>query len=429
MLFASIANSELNLPILADLVAWWDASDSSTITHSSGSVSQITDKSGNGHTLTQGTSTAQPKINTETLNGLPVLDFDGGDWLAASSGTIGKNCTGMTAFIVMKLDTDVLQIPFGVCTNGNSDRRFDLDQYLNKSWWIFRRTDGGSEFYNTSERNPYNVYRVFVGRIDFGTTGGPTRQFWGRRLEVANNSGATGTTSNTDCGRISLGREAWRQDYPIDGKIAEVVVYNASLSDANVEEVTRYLERKWGLSGTAAGNIAWSEPEVISTSDLSCLDTQSNQTLEYGWVFTATTGTVGGISFTQASCDNETANAGGLSFSHSNSTLASLLSTCEYRYDSGNPVNMQLTLTGLTSGTMYEVQLFQVDTRTTQSARLGWFADNNGNESKAFRHGDAVSVKGRFVASGTSQVVFVNANAGGEIAASTLNMAILRRFN
>ena len=44
----------------ANLWAWWDASDSATITHSLGQVSQWDDKSANARHLTQGTSAAQP---------------------------------------------------------------------------------------------------------------------------------------------------------------------------------------------------------------------------------------------------------------------------------------------------------------------------------------------------------------------------------
>lgn len=56
--------------------SWFDASDISTITESSGLVSQIDDKSGNNRHMVQATAENQPTTGVRTLNGLNVLDFD-----------------------------------------------------------------------------------------------------------------------------------------------------------------------------------------------------------------------------------------------------------------------------------------------------------------------------------------------------------------
>lgn len=68
-------------PSNATLVAWWDASDTGTITESSGAVSQIDDKSGNLEHMTQSPGSAQPTTGTRTQNSLNVLDCDGGDYM------------------------------------------------------------------------------------------------------------------------------------------------------------------------------------------------------------------------------------------------------------------------------------------------------------------------------------------------------------
>src|SRR5439155_19226332 len=66
-------------PPVAGYAAWYDASDTSTITASSNAVSQWNDKSGNGYHLTQGTGSRQPLTNTDTINGLNVIKFDATD--------------------------------------------------------------------------------------------------------------------------------------------------------------------------------------------------------------------------------------------------------------------------------------------------------------------------------------------------------------
>ena len=67
------------VPIQLNAEIWFDASDTNSITESSGSVSQWDDKSGNGNHATQGTSTNQPTTGNETLNGLNVISGDGDD--------------------------------------------------------------------------------------------------------------------------------------------------------------------------------------------------------------------------------------------------------------------------------------------------------------------------------------------------------------
>ena len=47
---------------LTNVSLWLDASDSSTITHNSNSISQWSDKSGNGNHAIQSTSTKQPTL-------------------------------------------------------------------------------------------------------------------------------------------------------------------------------------------------------------------------------------------------------------------------------------------------------------------------------------------------------------------------------
>jgi len=69
-------------PSVTDLfspIGWWDASDSSTITESSGAVSNWANKGTGGSTydLTQATGTRQPLTGSNTQNGKNLLTFDG----------------------------------------------------------------------------------------------------------------------------------------------------------------------------------------------------------------------------------------------------------------------------------------------------------------------------------------------------------------
>ena len=59
------------------LKLWLDASDSSTVSHTSNAVTHWDDKSGNGNTMSAFDS---PSTGTRGHNGKNVIDFDGNDY-------------------------------------------------------------------------------------------------------------------------------------------------------------------------------------------------------------------------------------------------------------------------------------------------------------------------------------------------------------
>jgi hypothetical protein len=88
-------------PLSLSPVAWFDASDSATIT-ASGSplkVSQWNNKGSLGN-ITQATGSAQPTTGATTQNGLNVLDFDGGDHLLVGTANDWKFLHDGTNYII-----------------------------------------------------------------------------------------------------------------------------------------------------------------------------------------------------------------------------------------------------------------------------------------------------------------------------------------
>jgi hypothetical protein len=97
---------------LANLEVWYDADDATTITESSGDVSQWDDKSGNDNHLEQTSGTKQPSYHTGTLNGRAVVRFDGVDENLES-----QNNTGFTT-------SDAISV-FGVITKTGTFNDFE----------------------------------------------------------------------------------------------------------------------------------------------------------------------------------------------------------------------------------------------------------------------------------------------------------------
>ena len=90
---------------VAGYKAWYDASDTATITVSGSAVTQWNDKSGNGYNLTQSTAAYRPLSGTRTLNSKNVIDFDGSNdslqAATASNWTFLSNSGGSSIFLVI----------------------------------------------------------------------------------------------------------------------------------------------------------------------------------------------------------------------------------------------------------------------------------------------------------------------------------------
>jgi hypothetical protein len=62
-------------PSMISTALWLDAADTSTVTLSSGAVSQWNDKSGNSRHVSQAVAAQQPTWNATGLNSKPILTF------------------------------------------------------------------------------------------------------------------------------------------------------------------------------------------------------------------------------------------------------------------------------------------------------------------------------------------------------------------
>ena len=97
---------------------WFDATDSSTITLSSGSLTQWNDKSGNGRNLTAVSGYANATVSSAFQNGLNVFNFSGNGlnaelqngvaWVDENGGTMTFDGTNDQAVVA---DNSLLDFP------------------------------------------------------------------------------------------------------------------------------------------------------------------------------------------------------------------------------------------------------------------------------------------------------------------------------
>jgi len=226
-----------------DCIAWYDASDASTLTLSGSDVTQWDDKK-NSNDLT--VATGSPALGA-TLNSLNTVDFDGTDLLSKSAATY-VGASGYN-YAIMVVDPD-----------GGSDQFF----------FSYGVTDvGGETFSATTNDNSANdefTGRLFNGAVDSGSawTGASlvsfgiaqgaahsTMEIRHDGTDTAHGAGGASTLTVQTSPKIGLGgytRLSGGAYGRYNGRIAEILFFNTEPTTAEKEELEGYLAHKWGLA-------------------------------------------------------------------------------------------------------------------------------------------------------------------------------------
>jgi hypothetical protein len=221
---------------LPNLLAWYDASETGTITHSGGAVSQWDDKGPNGYDLVQPTGSAQPITGVNTLNGLNVLNLNN-QWMRATVAVSGDLTVIAVAKSTNTVGNKVITALLRANSTTASDRDFQLDQ------------DGGTVFRSI----------VFDGaaKIASRTINGNANIFTAIADYSANNTFAL--NGNTSASTAIGSRPATSIELRIGtghtglfwvGDIAELIFVNGALGSTDYQKAEGYLAHQWGLTAS-----------------------------------------------------------------------------------------------------------------------------------------------------------------------------------
>lgn len=255
------ARASLALPSQLGADLWLDASDATTITASSGDVSQWNNKGSLGN-FTQATGAVQPKTGVTTLNGLNVLDF-AGDYLTAANTNEWKFLHDGTKHIiaaVWKAGTGS-DPNAGYTLLGNNNGSSNIIGML--LWYDDRASasrnnafgynvTAGSATTNvlqtSNDKLTPNAFQVVTLISDPGNATAANRG------EFFVNAGS-GNKGNTDTGTPSSSNptnalEIGRGNTfgALTGSIAEIVIVSgANATEDNRGALRDYLNTKWGI--------------------------------------------------------------------------------------------------------------------------------------------------------------------------------------
>ena len=260
---------------------WLDASDSNTITYSSGSnVSIWKDKApyGNNARRLQGT----PIRVSNAMNGLPAMYLDGSNATSAAfTGTCPPNVTNqLTVFAVFTVESGVQ----------DAGRLFSLmyPDYQNPNSMMPLGYNTGANTLRV-ERNS-SGYNATSNALTFGTptlaacvVNGATTTIHMNGTQILSTSTVSSNLAYTyytiGCfgqarGVGDNGVGPWN-GYVWKGYVGEIILYSNALSTAQRQQVEGYLTKKWKL-GTS--NAAFTSPSSISGLRL-WLDAQDASTV------------------------------------------------------------------------------------------------------------------------------------------------------
>lgn len=242
-----LANTGFVFP--SGLIAWYDASDTSTITASGGAVSQWNDKSGNGNNVTQSTESLKPTTGSVTVNGLNAISFNIDRLLGSLTPNITSN--SLTVFTCGYKDTSAsAQTNFSrFASLWNTGLNFAED---------YSGTAGILGYWRNSSIGTTDVYRnnaAITSQSYGGTYNAALRSVF--RLDGTNvkfwhksQTPTTGTTSATavNINSLTIGdaNQTASTDSYLTGAICEHLIFNRALTDAEVDDVRGYLADKWG---------------------------------------------------------------------------------------------------------------------------------------------------------------------------------------
>lgn len=236
-MFTQIMPRQAFLPTALDgCVLWLDADDESTITESSGDISQWDDKSPAGNDVTQGTLADQPDTGVDTQNSRNVTTWTGG---TATGDRMIKTSMSETVehiFAVLSVDATP-DSTSGLCSNGGDRGNIRING-TSAEW----RPDNGT---NSGDGNDFCSGGA---QADFTVDLQPVATFTFDQYQMihADRGPSISDPSNVYT-NLSVGGDPVGGGRFMSMKLAELIMYNRTLTNGEINRVQGYLKNKWAV--------------------------------------------------------------------------------------------------------------------------------------------------------------------------------------
>lgn len=237
---------------------WLDAADSSTITQSSGLVSQWNDKSGNGRNFIQGNSSIAPAYIQPGFNARNIVRTDGTKRI--DSSLLTNLAVDNFSFFALCLPTAsysfATQATSGVGAVSGNRALFHGPSIASPDAGVgfTVATNGIAAFEHSANYAPYisaaQSTTTDFAIIDWSST---NKQITIRKNAITINTGLTSARSTTvlRLSRLFQAETGWGG---FAGDLAEVIAVAGVVTTADRQRIEGYLAHKWGLTASLPGD-------------------------------------------------------------------------------------------------------------------------------------------------------------------------------
>jgi hypothetical protein len=248
---------------LTGLQLWLDASDASTLYDATtggslvaadGGVARWEDKSGNSRHFTQSVSGNRPTRKTNQQNGYGTLLFDGSNDQLVGADYLDANSGGLTVIVVYKRNaTGAKHVLIGKGdTNNFGNGWYFVHDLANKLTCEVQVDENNYMSRSTSSTVTASSYVVATMVCGAGAFQSASMYRNGSSLSMDSASVGGSGAQQPDNTSASVTVSGWvylgGPFQTANANIAEIIVYNSALSDANRNLVESYLMSKWGIT-------------------------------------------------------------------------------------------------------------------------------------------------------------------------------------
>jgi len=225
-------------PIPGEQLAYWLRADRGIDTTSAGRVTSWANSAPAANSATQSSDARRPRFIAQGLNGRPAIEFDGNDVLI-STNNISLN--QQTIFAVFNSTSPDVKIICEHSQNANTNNGSFLTTSIGNTL-LFRRATFSSVGANYVENwGNDSAYRVIT--TWFASNDSVAMRINGNTVSLTKG----GSTSGNANDKFYIGGRGTTADFGLVGRIAELIVYNRVLSQAERDTVEQYLSRKYNI--------------------------------------------------------------------------------------------------------------------------------------------------------------------------------------
>ena len=233
-----------------DVMAWWDADDTDSVTTSGSAVTDWAAIEWNAtqHTASQGTAANQPEYQYDSGINRYYIAFDGAAWLDAANSADWTLASGYAMFVAFSRAAGTSPMAFFSHFKPTSPfQGFEIMTGNLGATAVGTGEFGHWDGSTWKDQNGITDLNDTNWHIGYAYTDGASNTFIGTDGRDGDSHSISSITSNTQVLRIGADTNT-AITRRLNGNIGEIIIYRSVLNTSQREAVVNYLSEKWGVT-------------------------------------------------------------------------------------------------------------------------------------------------------------------------------------